>query len=305
MTSAIQVAQAAPKLNDALKQALKASEHHCVYALVDGALLLDLPKAARLRWLPSRGLSLLNGSMGHGVLEVGPLLYELSDSQINSNLPESLLDATSGRAAGSFIVSNQKLGDLAAYLSRFVDVQLEDRSTMIMRFFDPRILQFWLNVIKPNYITHLAEVLSKWVYWDASLSIAMASFERASPGNGISGKGFPIKLSVAEEECLMEASYPFTMIERFRAEDPVALEKIPAEDRYGFFQGQMNRARHHGIQSFSEMEIYCGLSIAMGPRFDEDRAIGPALLHLKNGKSLIEALVSVEDEVWVRLRGQS
>jgi len=274
-----------------------------LFALVDGALLLDLPKRAQQAWPASQALSLLTGATGAGAAEVGPLLFALSQEQVDAGLPDTLLDVKTGRSAGSFLVSSQSLSGLATCLARFVDVKLDDDSTMVMRFFDPRVLPFWLDMVQPGYTAHLAASASSWLYWDAQLALCSVGLHASNtPGAAAT---FPVRVSPEAEQKLLDDCYPFTLIERFRKEDANALERVPVKDRYTFFRDQLARARGHGVQSNGEIEAYCGLALELGPRFDEDSAMRPVLLKVKAGEKLLEALASVEDDDWARLKGHA
>jgi hypothetical protein len=233
---------------------------------------------------------------------VGPLLFELSSEQIDAGLPASLLEAQTGQSAGSFLASDQSLNDLAACLAQYVDVKLADGSTMVMRFFDPRVLPFWLNVLQPTHSAHLAAAVSNWSYWDGQLLLHTLNLkeERSIAAEAT----FPMHLSSEAEQKLLDACYPYTLIERFRKEDAAALARVPLKDRYDFFQDQLARAHAYGIRNAGEVEAYCGLAIELGSNFDEDKAIRSALLKVKSGEKLTEALAVVDDSEWERLRGQ-
>ncbi|RZI83377.1 MAG: DUF4123 domain-containing protein [Rubrivivax sp.] len=282
-----------------LSQAVQSDPSAKLFALVDGALLLDLPKKCQQRWRASHGVSLLTGARGHGAAEVGPLLYELPSQPMNSDLCSSLLDLTSGKSAGSFIVSRLNLNDLAVSLARFVDVTLSDQSTMVMRFFDPRVLPFWFQAIKPRYQFALAECIAHWFHWDHRQVFENIPLTTAAQANEFAS--FPTHLSAAEEAQLMSACYPFTLIERFRIEDSAALSKVPVHRQYEFFSGQIDRAAGHGITDHLDLEIYCTFGLEVGERFDEHVAILPALSMVKSGERFSKAMSTLDID-WNQLK---
>lgn len=290
------VAQA---ITQALREAMTLSQQRC-FALVDGAQLLDLPERVQRQWPATNAISLLTGAIGNGASEVGPLLFELSSEQMKSGLPSSLLDVVSARSVGSFLISTTSVSALAGHLSSYVDVTLDDHSAMVMRFFDPRVLPFWLDLVQPRYAPHLGAVVSSWFYWDQALAVRKVSFPSQMTGKDTE---FPVRISSNDEQTLLDRCYPFTLIERFRVEDEAALAKIPAHQRYDFFRDQVARANGHGIRSNGEIEAYCSLAIASGPRFDEDADVKIALAKLKEGMPLLKALELVDGEVWIRMRG--
>jgi len=290
-------------LSAALHQAAAGATSARLFALVDGALLREFPKRVQQLWRAENALSLLTGATGMGAAAVGPLLFELSPDQMAAGRPATLLDMKTGRSAGSFLASGQRLNELAAVLAQYVDVKLDDGSTMVMRFFDPRVLPFWLNILQPDHSAHLASAVSRWLYWDAQL--ALRAVDLNSRNASEAAATFPVQLSSGAEQKLLDNCYPFTVIERFRVEDAAALAQVPLKDRYDFFRDQLSRAAGHGIQGAGEVEAYCGLAIEFGPHFDEDQAIRSTLLKVKAGEKLLEALAEVEDADWARLKGQT
>lgn len=288
-------------LGHALASAVASEETRHAFALVDGAILRDLPVRARQRWPASKARSLLTGATGTGAAEAGPLLFPLSKQEVQDGLPDTLLDATTGRHAGSFLLSALDLNALAARLSPFVDVKMADDSTMVMRFFDPRVLPFWLVLAQAAFSRHLAGTLSRWFYWDAQLALKAVPF--TAPGGAAADAGFPLRITSAQEQQLLEACHPYTLIERFRVEDPAALAKVPVTERYAFFQTQIERARGHGIEATGELEAYCSLAIDLGPLFDEHEVMRTPWRDVKAGAKLADALASVGNADWSRVRG--
>lgn len=290
-----------PPMTTELRDAVESSTAGSAFALVDGALLRDMPDAVRRIWPASRARSLLTGSTGRGAAEAGPLLFEISRPELANALPATLLDAATGRSAGSFIVSRLPLGELAIRLMRFADVKLADNTTMVMRFFDPRVLPFWLEIVRPRHSVLLAETVSRWIYWDARQAVTVERFEE--PGPEATDERLPLRISEAEEQRLLDACYPFTLIERFRSEDPDALARVPVIERQAFFSAQIERARAHSIESNVDIEVYCGLAIQFGEHFDERPAMRPAFERTANGSNLAAALATLADADWASMKG--
>ncbi len=293
--------QAAPTLSEVLGSAAEGAPTCNVFALVDGALLRDLPERAQRVWPVSKARSLLTGGTGAGAAEVGPLLFPVSQKDIRVGLPATLLDNESGRCAGSFLISNLALNDIADQLTLFVDVKLADASTMVMRFFDPRVLPFWLKLVRQTHSSQLAAALESWIFWDAQENLSVERFEKhLTPSKE---NNFPLHIGELQEQHLINSCYPFTLIERFRLQDPSELIRIPVVERYEFFKDQVNRARAYGIETSGDIEVYCGLAIELGTRFDQDEVLGSLLLRVKEGTKFADLLAVVSDLDWSRIKG--
>jgi hypothetical protein len=283
----------------ALREALTRAGACNVFALVDGALLRNLSTRAQRRWSAKNARSLLTGGTGSGAAESGPLLFQLSPQDLEHDLPISLVDEASGHNAGSILFSRLDLYTLAARLSPFVDVELSDGATMVMRFFDPRVLPVWLDLALKVFSRHLSGTASNWLYWDDRLELNNCEIHQ---NDNQADEYFPLKLTANQEQQFLEECYPFTLIERFRQEDPGALASISVADRYHFFRTQIARAESNGFTGSSDIEIYCGLAIDMGPRFDENDIFSEPLLKAKAGAKLADILSSLSNDDWARLR---
>jgi hypothetical protein len=271
-----------------------------VFALVDGALLTNLPKPQQRRWVAARAHSLLLRA-GKDAIEVGPLLFELNTADLESGQPATLFDEATGKMAGSFIISHADTAELVQRLTALVNIKLADNSEMIMRYFDPRVLPFWLEMLTNEYRHYLSEVLDKWLFIDSSWTPQTTAFEPAvtlpaSPE-------LPMRLSGEQEQSLILACTPHTMVARLRVEDAAALSTIPVAQQYAFLQEQIARAETHGVTGQSDVESYCGMAIELGSNFDENQTIKTALVEIKNGKSFIEVMATLTSVDWQRIKG--
>lgn len=283
----------------ALQTALENDSGLRAFALLDGALLLSMPKPQRKAWLPVNGRSLL-ARAEHDAAAVGPLLFELTRDQLANNKPDTLLDFLNGQSAGSFILSQLDAASLAHRLQNLLDVLLDDGSDMLMRFFDPRVLPFWLAILEPSYQTYVAQTMQQWMYWGADFSLQTQVFTPHAQEE-MAAK-FPMQISSKQEQTLLDACAPWTMIERFRSESVSALASLPVSQRYAFFAQQLQRAQAYGLQGQGDLEAYCSLAIECSPLFDEDKAMSAALASVKNGTSFTVAVATLTDIDWKRMR---
>lgn len=277
------------------------SKDYRVFALVDGALLANLPKQQQRHWITTQAHSLLMRA-GKDAADVGPLLFELSIADFNSAQPATLFDETTGQMAGSFIFSHADTNQLVQRLTALINIKLADDTEMIMRYFDPRVLPFWLNILTPDYHHYLSEVIGQWLYLGNDWQPQIALFEPTIAP--INAPKFPMQISFEQEQSLMQACTPHTMIARLRVEDAAALSTIPVAQQYAFLQEQITRAETHGVTGQSDVESYCGMAIELGSNFDEDQTIKTALVEIKNGKSFIEVMAKLTSIDWQRIKGE-
>ncbi|MGY6241865.1 DUF4123 domain-containing protein (plasmid) [Burkholderia ambifaria] len=296
MTNDPMAAQAA----DVLQAVLSSQAGLRAYVLVDGALLDTLPDDEKASWPAFVAASLLDNA-DDDARRVGPLLFEWQPADDSADA----VDVTDPRSipwsAASVLVSPLTLAQLAAHLAPMVDVQLEQmESAMLMRFFDPRVLPFWLDMLPPAHRAYLAQGVRHWIHRDTGLQLRTVDI--VAPANVARAAEFPLQLSQAQEDGLLAACYPYTMIERLRAEKPALLASLPAARHYGFVREQLERCQAHGAESAASLLIYCELALRYGGRFDEHPEMAAVFDAVAQGQDFPQALALVPAEGWQRMQ---
>lgn len=259
------------------------------YVLIDGALLQARAETERERWPAFAGLSLLTDADGE-TKAVGPLLHKWRPESDHEH-PDIVWPAS------SVIVSTMTQAELAAHLVPMLDVQLDQmESTMLMRFFDPRVLPFWLDTLPAEHRAYLALGVHAWIHEDAERSLRARRIE--VPPSLTKAVEFPLQLSQQQENDLLAACYPYTVVERLRGEYPALMEKLPEARHYGFVRDQLDRCHAHGVDSPAALFIYCGLALRYGARFDEHPNMAPVFAALAEGLDLAQALTRVSPGGW-------
>ncbi|AOJ33930.1 DUF4123 domain-containing protein [Burkholderia metallica] len=285
---------------DALQAALASQDGLRAYVLIDGALLDTLPDDDKTSWPAFVAASLLDAADDDARI-VGPLLYEWQPGADGADAADAVEPRSIPWPAASVLVSPLSLERLAAHLAPMVDVQLEQmESVMLMRFFDPRVLPFWLDMLPAAHRAYLAQGVRHWIHRDSALQIR--TVEIAAPANVGQAAKFPLQLTQAQEDDLLAACYPYTMLERLRVEKPALLASLPAEAHYGFVRDQLVRCRAHGAESAASLLIYCELALRYGARFDEDPAMAVVFDAVAQGEAFPEALARVPAEDWRRMQ---
>ncbi|WP_175714278.1 DUF4123 domain-containing protein [Burkholderia ambifaria] len=296
MTNDPMAAQAA----DVLQVVLSSQDGLRAYVLVDGALLDTLPDDEKASWPAFVAASLLDNA-DDDARRVGPLLFEWQPADDSADAVDAADPHSIPWPAASVLVSPLTLAQLAAHLAPMVDVQLEQmESAMLMRFFDPRVLPFWLDMLPPAHRAYLAQGVRYWIHRDTELQLRTADI--AAPANVARAAEFPLQLSQAQEDDLLAACYPYTMIERLRAEKPALLASLPAARHYGFVREQLERCQAHGAESAASLLIYCELALRYGGRFDEHPEMAAVFDAVAQGQDFPQALALVPAEGWQRMQ---
>lgn len=115
------------------------------YAVVDGASMEDL--LDHLDGLQPEHVCLYRGELKPGVEVVAPYLVRLEP---NSPFLGWLLDCGWGHHFGVFVLTDQPMGPLRLQLRRHLRVTMEDGSTKLFRYYDPRVLRVFLPTLLPG-----------------------------------------------------------------------------------------------------------------------------------------------------------
>lgn len=110
-----------------------------IYVILDAARIFgELDTAQKLQ---TKFLSLYKGQSEELLSAVAPYLFHY---QPNSEFANWLGDKGWGNAWGVFIQSNESLESLQTHFRRFLMVKTEDGRELYFRFYDPRVLRFFL-----------------------------------------------------------------------------------------------------------------------------------------------------------------
>jgi hypothetical protein len=249
-------------LQDAMARLAAPSSATRIYALIDNAVLQLASAEARRAWPLQGAYSLFGESVAESARRAGPMVV-----QVPTEGPPSVpFDRDTGLLFGSFIASHLSPMELTRQLAPLLDVRLQDGLEMVMRFFDARILPSWLEHVAPAVREFVGQSVACWIYWDHSYTLRLHRFMPATEQGSMT---YPIRLSRETEARLLDACFPFTLIERFRNEDPHLLDRLPHAQRYPFFQEQIKRAARYGLTGLADLEIYVTLALSNGACFDD------------------------------------
>jgi len=115
------------------------------YAIVDGASLEELLDS--LDGLRPEHVCLYRGELKPGVEVVAPYLVRLEPL---SPFVAWLLESGWGHHFGVFVLTDQPMGPLRLQLRRHLRVTMEDGSTKLFRYYDPRVLRVFLPTLLPG-----------------------------------------------------------------------------------------------------------------------------------------------------------
>jgi hypothetical protein len=129
---------------EALHRAVFGNATQAVYAVLDGAMIDDLP--ARLGQLAAEAACLFEGALDPMLSAAAPWLVKLDPDSPATRL--ALRDGWNGHS-GIILVTDasQDLRTVRAHLRRVLRVRAPDGSSMLFRFYDPRAFRTVIPVL--------------------------------------------------------------------------------------------------------------------------------------------------------------
>jgi hypothetical protein len=235
-----------------------------LYLLADGTRLTGLPMNKRSNLDVQQGTSLLGVSAGHDAHAAGPLLFAMELADWDTSRRVQQLASILYAQACSVIVSEQPLVALAEALRKHLDVILPDGEDMLMRFFDPRVLPFWFDILPAESRCVLASTLQSWGYVDHRQQMAWLTLEESSTAE----VSLPFTIDQAQQDKLMCQCLPYVLLDRLSVDPGSLLTHVPGDKRYEHISALIDKAQSHGFDGMADMEEFCRLGLRYGLDFD-------------------------------------
>lgn len=243
---------------------LNYTDSSCVYGLIDAAQYPGFKPKNILAIRNSELISLLGDAAQENAIFAGPLLLPQLQKN-NFAALKWLLAELAQRPFASLMISSASTTKLVSHLSWLTDVEHEDGTEWVMRFFDPRILPHWLEVLTAEQKFLALRGIHRWIYLDVRGQWQIIEGENQEIGD------IPeqlMRMSVQQHELLMQKCLPYMVMDMLNDDDASLLETIPKYQRYDFIHTQLNKAHTYKLESMMDVKTYCMLAVMLGTDFD-------------------------------------
>lgn len=244
-----------------------------LYSLLDAAQYPGFSQNKIPHSKHNKLISLLGEAAQENAIYAGPLLLT-HPQQAECRSLKWLVAELNQLPFASLITSSQPLTSLTAHLSWLTDVEHEDETEWVMRYYDPRILPHWLSVLTPEQKIIALRGIHRWIYVDVRGQWQIIEGEDQEipiiPER-------PMRLSEMQHEQLMQECLPYLLMDMLNDDDSSQLESIPKYERYDFFAVQIAKGQQHQLDSMMDLKTYCMLALMFGANFDIHREVKLAL----------------------------
>ncbi|HIE1098825.1 MULTISPECIES: DUF4123 domain-containing protein [Stenotrophomonas] len=259
------------------------------FVLLDGAQC-DQPLQL-LRALPWAPLRLFDGLLADGTDDASVFLARLpAHIDIDRFLQRA---AAQARSPGLLSVIETALGAeaLLQRLQRRLDARFPNGKEFLARFFDARVLPWWVQVLDETQCRDFLSLGERWWYLRHDLRWAQLELQDAvqDPHDP------PWVLEANQRRALIDASYPYTLIDHFQLSDPELLARLPRERWYTVLRRAVATAAAAGIEDSRRVVMVATWTLLAGVDLGEDPAWRQRLQDFASGR---RSAADIGDEVW-------
>lgn len=275
------------QLKQSLLQQLELHPHCHWYALIDGAQLPDIVGQLRGRLLDVPKRCLFEDSTEEDPSEVAPYLLQLDVAELRRPVIAYTRAHALDSHAVSWLASPLDLPGLAERLSARFDATLSENMEVLFRYYDTRILSILPAVLSTEQSTEFFSIAHGWWYPDRDgvlQSLACAFTERDA-------FVAPILISQAQEDAILDAGFPDTVLGALREEYDDLLVGMGRGEQHAFVLRQLDKTKALGADAIIDIVRYCIVSLTEGEDFADRAPWLDKIAAIKSGSLTMKALL--------------
>lgn len=258
-----------------------------LYALVDGALCLSALARAKV-FAPTQSIIPADGSVSSADISALPFLIDLTapSTGYRPRLITELSSWAVEHSAVTWLESDLSMASMAQQLASRMDAQLHENLAVLLRFADARVLPVLYATLDAEQRRSFFSCVTEWWYVSRRVELQALPFERA-PGKSSLSFTPPLQLTQAQEQQLIDAAEPDSVMHILCRHDAEALERLAPSERYEFIRSSITRAKGWAIETPSDLAVFCMVALAQGPKFDETPQWTAALTRFREGTTTL------------------
>ena len=255
--------------------------------------LIDL---ANLHHQPAKALQLIRARSGRSILQddrdqaalASPWLVSLTCDDIGRAMLEQTLVWAGQSACVTWLESSLSLDEFAQRLHERTKAELPDAYSVLLRFYDPRVLPE-LHAVLGDDSTGFFKTLGRtWVYVGRDQCVRSIKLSGESEEDGFSP---PLHLDAVQFAALLAASEVDAVMPELAREAPEGFMALPPERRAVLTRRCLALADDWHLQAFAHRVMVGVLALKLGEDFYQQPAWVPWIEQLRQGKiNLIQAI---------------
>lgn len=249
------------------------------YAIVDGAQVDRLGLRIANNQQVVTDTALFGSSLAPATKDATPHLLLLKQLQSVGQLMQLWERSMLSHGAISVVISPLDAQVLSQRLSARLDARLPDSFDCVNRYFDGRITPHLHACLSDSQRIEFFSVASQW--WVVGHNYQWQSLSCAFAGQDCFES--PLKLDDAQQAAMVDACYPYSVIDHFLKTDEELLDTVAPSQRYSFFSQALRDAAAWGIDGGAAAVLFCTLAMTRGPGFHSQADWQADLERVKRG----------------------
>lgn len=272
------------------------------YALIDAAQVLD-SRAKKMLLDRFKGVGLFSFTLEHGIEEYGPLLISINALE-EKNRAHILSFMRNGWTV-SYLNSCLSLPELAKHLSKYLNGRLVDGRSVLVRYYDPRLLPSFLECLDADIVSSLMAPIARWAWWSREMKL----ITQVGPNICVADDFSEIKISKKTQDTL--AVLARNDLIRSMVIDSADDDEFEGWLPHAFHQAVTEQVKHAegvGLTNLSDIYLFVSLSLRIHPNFFSLLSLDQKIEKIGQSEINMPHLVlTITDDEWNALahEGQS
>lgn len=266
-------------------------QHH--YFLLDAAVADGRNMAAELR-LNYQAVDVLTGTPCQWSDCASPVLLSLPAYPLSLSAAqptEQALEKWRYANAFLFIKSDLPTEQMCASLRARTYAVLPQNLDVLLRFFDPRVLDRLLGALTVAQRQAFLSVGTTWAFPDRWGNLRMVQTE-----NGLDTYASPLRLDERQESVLIDAGDADAILSTLLDQQHLSLDPLIPPEQYEVVHAATQQAVSSGIRQFGEQVAFCSLWLELGAGFHEQMPWRHWMQEVKAGKKTFNEVVAMAAE---------
>lgn len=272
-----------------------------LYGLVDAAQIINFNPQKISGVSSTQFISLIEEQIGEKNVCGGPFLVTRTHARDVRSI-EWLVEKLNQSSCVSFLFSKQNSVELANHLGWLSDVIHDDGTEWVMRFYDPRILPFWLDILSEEQRNMALANIHTWIYKDVCGDWKKIHGNECSV---FSQPSEPMQITSYQQEALMQHCLPYSIIAMLNDDDVSILAATPEVKRYDITRKAIEKATQEKLESMIDIKTFCTLFFRFGEKFSTCAIVRHALQSPLAQSAFSQRVAAWTPKEWQQLQEQS
>ena len=219
--------------------------------------------------------------------DIAPMLISLTClSQRAERVAQRCAEKGNALPMMSWLKADCSLDELAQHLRQFHEVNLSERQSMIMRYYDTRVLPAWIEALQDNQRMQFFGPIRQWRYqdrfgdWQDVVIPKQPTLQNKPPLEAT-----PYTLSDPQLNHLLQAARVDSLLPLVQQAVPEVTEELDGRTLYNSLKQALVVTQKNGIEAGEDEIMFCAAWLITQGKFIEHPATKTLLERVRSGEA--------------------